>query len=145
MQEKYNWNLQDIFKNEEEFNKAKSQIRNLIEKIKIYQGILCDSSENLYQCYLLYEQILEIFEKVYSYGMLKYHLDMSNQEGIKLYREVETLGTELSVATSFITPEITYSKEEKIVEYLKNDNRLLKYARDINDILEKKNGKINEK
>ena len=138
MQEKYNWNLQDIFKNEEEFNKAKSQIRNLIEKIKIYQGILCDSSENLYQCYLLYEQILEIFEKVYSYGMLKYHLDMSNQEGIKLYREVETLGTELSVATSFITPEITYSKEEKIVEYLKNDNRLLKYARDINDILEKK-------
>lgn len=138
MQEKYDWNLQDIFKNEEEFKKAEKEIKDLMEKIKTYQGRLCDSAENLYQCYLIYEQSLEIFEKVYSYGMLKYHLDMSNQEGIKLYKEVETLGTEFSVVTSFITPEITYAKEGKIEEYLKNDNRLQKYARDINDILEQK-------
>lgn len=138
MQEKYDWNLQDIFKNEEEFKKAENEIKDLMEKIKTYQGRLCDSAENLYQCYSIYEQSLEIFEKVYAYGMLKYHLDMSNQEGIKLYKEVETLGTEFSVATSFITPEITYAKEGKIEEYLKNDNRLQKYARDINDILEQK-------
>lgn len=138
MQEKYDWNLQDIFKNEEKFKKAENEIKDLMGKIKKYQGRLCDSAENLYQCYSIYEQSLEIFEKVYAYGMLKYHLDMSNQEGIKLYKEVETLGTEFSVATSFITPEITYAKEGKIEEYLKNDNRLQKYARDINDILEQK-------
>ena len=138
MQEKYDWNLQDIFKNEEDFKNAKKEIKNLIEKIQTYQGKLCDSSENLYQCYSIYEQALEKFEKVYSYGMLKYHLDMSNQEGIKLFKEVETLGTEFSVATSFITPEITYIENGKIEEYLKNDDRLKKYSRDINDILEKK-------
>lgn len=136
--QKYNWNLQDIFKNIEEFNKEKQEIQNILKKIKTYQGKLCDTSDNLYNCYKLYEQALEKFEKVYSYGMLTYHLDMSSQEGIKLFKDVETLGTEFSVATSFITPEITYADEVKIQNYLKNDKRLNNYSRDVKDILEKK-------
>lgn len=138
MKEKYNWDLQDIFKNIEEFNKEKQEIQSILEEIKSYQGKLCDTSDNLYNCYRLYEQALEKFEKVYSFGMLKYHLDMSNQEGIKLFKDVENLGTEFSVATSFITPEITYADETKIQNYLRNDERLIKYSRDIKDILEKK-------
>lgn len=138
MKEKYNWNLQDIFKNIEEFNKEKQEIQNILKELKTYQGKLCDTSDNLYNCYRLYEQALEKFEKVYAYGMLTYHLDMSSQEGIKLFKDVENLGTEFSVATSFITPEITYADETKIQNYLKNDERLIKYSRDIKDILEKK-------
>jgi len=137
-EQKNNWNLQDIFKNVEEFNKEKQNIKILLKQIKEYQGKLCDTSDNLYNCYKLYEQTLEKYEKVYSYGMLNYHLDMSNQENIKLFKEVEDLGTEFSVSTSFITPEITYSDEAKIQNYLKNDSRLEKYSRDIKDILEKK-------
>ena len=137
MEEKYNWNLQDIFENEEQFKKEKNGIISILEKIKAYQGILCNTSDNLYNCYKLYEQALEKFEKVYAYGMLKYHLDMSNQEGIKIFKEVETLGTEFSVATSFITPEITYADETAIRGYTKED-RFNGFARDINDILEKK-------
>lgn len=91
MEEKYNWNFKDIFENEEEFNKAKNEIRELIEKIKSYQGKLCNTANSLYQCYSMYEQALELFEKVYSYGMLKYHLDMSNQDGIKIFKEVEAI------------------------------------------------------
>ncbi len=135
---KYRWNLQDIFKNEEEFNSDKNEIKDILEEIKKYQGKLCDSSENLYNCYKLYEKALEKYEKVYAYGMLNYHLDMSNQENIKLFKEVEVLGTEFSVATSFLTPEITYSDEEKIKNYLENDKRLEKYSRDISDILQNK-------
>ena len=138
MEKQYNWNLKDIFKNIEEFNKEKQEIQNILKEIKTYQGKLCDTSDNLYNCYRLYEQALERFEKVYAYGMLKYHLDMSNQEGIKLFKDVENLGTEFSVTTSFITPEITYADEARIQNYLKNDERLNKYSRDIKDILEKK-------
>lgn len=135
---KYNWDLKDIFKNIEEFNKEKNAIKEILGEIKKYQGKLCDTSENLYTCYNLYEQALEKFEKVYAYGMLKYHLDMSEQNGIKLFKDVESLGTEFSVSTSFITPEITYTDEAKIENYLKNDERLNRYSRDIKDILEKK-------
>ena len=46
MKNKYNWNLQDIFENEEQFKKEKSEITNILEKIKVYQGILCKTSDN---------------------------------------------------------------------------------------------------
>lgn len=135
---KYKWNLQDIFKSKEEFKFNIEELKDILENIKVYQGKLCDSSDNLYNCYKLYEKALEKYEKVYAYGMLTYHLDMSNQEGIKLFKEVEILGTDFSVATSFISPEITYANEKIINNYLENDKRLEKYSRDIKDTLEKK-------
>ena len=137
MEEKNSWNLQDIFENEEQFKKEKDEIIKKLEEIAKYQGILCDTSDNLFNCYKLYEQALEKFEKVYAYGMLTYHLDMSNQEGIKIFKEVENLGTEFSVKTSFITPEITYADENSIRKYI-SEERFKGYKRDINDILEKK-------
>lgn len=136
--QKHNWNLQHIFKNEEEYNESKKEIKQILKQIKDMEGTICKTSDNLYKFYNLYEKVLEIFEKVYAYGMLKYHLDMSNQDGVKIFKEVEALGTEFNVATSFVTPEITYADETKIKEYLEKDNRLQKYSRDIKDILEEK-------
>ena len=138
MEEKYNWKLEDIFPSMQKYEETKEEIKRLLNEIKKYQGILCDTPENLYNCYKLDEEALEKFEKVYSYGMLTYHLDMSNQEGIKLFKEVENLGTEFSVATSFITPEITYADENKIEKYLTENSKFKPYERDIKDILEKK-------
>ena len=138
MEEKYNWKLEDIFPSMQKYEETKEEIKRLLNEIKKYQGILCDTPENLYNCYKLDEEVLKKFEKVYSYGMLTYHLDMSNQEGIKIFKEVENLGTEFSVATSFITPEITYADENKIEKYLTENSKFKPYERDIKDILEKK-------
>ncbi len=135
---KYNWNLKDIYQNIEDFNKEKKEIQDILKQIKEYEGKICETSENLYNCYRLYEQALEKYEKVYSYGMLTYHLDMSNQDSIKLFKEVETLGTEFSVATSYITPEITYADENQINQFIEKDERLKKYERDIKEILKNK-------
>ena len=70
--------------------------------------------------------------------MLKYHLDMSNQEGIKLFKEVEGLEAEFGTVVSFITPEITYADTNKIKQYLKENSKLKRYERIINEILEDK-------
>lgn len=138
MKQKYEWNLKEIFENKKEFEKIKESMEQDLNKIKTYQGKLCETSENLYEAYFLYEKALEKFEKLYAYGMLFYNLDMSNQEGIKLYKQVESLGTTFSTATSFMTPEITYTDKEKIEKYLKENEKLQRYQRDIKDILEKK-------
>ena len=138
MDSKYEWNLKEIFKNKEEFNIVKKELEEDLEKISKYQGKLCESAENLYNCYNLYEKALEKYEKLYGYGMLYYNLDMSNQEGIKLYKEVEALGTEFSTKTSFMTPEITYTKNSIIEKYLNEDKKLLRYKRELLDILEEK-------
>ena len=138
IQEKYNWNLTDLFENKEEFYKAKEKMQKDLKEIEKYKGILCDSAENLYQCYNIYEKILIDFDKIYSYGMFSYHLNMADQEGIKLFKEVENLSSEFSTATSYITPEITFTDEAIINKYLEEDKRLKRYERDIKDTLEKK-------
>ena len=136
--DKYSWNLTEIFKDKEEFNNTKKMLEEDLKIIESYQGILCKNSENLYECYNIYEKALEKYERLYAYGMLFYNLDMSNQEGIKLYKEVEALGTTFSTQTSFITPEITYEPKEKIEGFLKENTKLQRYQRDIRDILEEK-------
>ena len=137
-QDKYSWNLTDLFKDKEEFYDEIRKVKDKLKQIENYKGILCDNSENLFQCYALYEKLLIDFDKIYSYGMFSYHLNMANQEGIKLYKEVEMLSSEFSTASSFIIPEITFTDEKTIREYLSNDKRLKPYKRDIEDILEKK-------
>lgn len=138
IQDKYDWKLTDLFQNKEQFYNAVKKLQNDLKQIETYKGILCDTSDNLYQCYALYEKSLISFDKIYSYGMFSYHLNMADQEGIKLFKEVENLSSEFGTATSFMTPEITFTKEELINKYLSEDERLKPYERDIRDILEDK-------
>ena len=65
MEEKYTWNLTDIFKTKEEFEKEIEKLNETLNVIKTYQGKLFNSSENIYQCYRNYEKALEYYEKIY--------------------------------------------------------------------------------
>lgn len=136
--DKYSWDLTDLFQDKEEFYKEMKNVKGNLKQIESYKDILCDSSENLYQCYQLYEKTLMKFEQLYAYGTLNYHLNMADPEGIKLFKEVENLNSEFSTATAYIMPEITFTDENITNKYLKEDTRLEPYKRDIQSILEKK-------
>lgn len=133
-----NWNLTDIFKNNEEYENMKKSLLKNLDEIKKYKGKLCENANNLYSCYKLEEQALQEYERIYAYAMLKYHVDMSNQESIKLFKEAENLGTTFETKTSFISPELTYADEEKIKQYIEMNKELEPYKRDILDTLELK-------
>ena len=57
MDNKYKWNLKDIYESEEDLEKAKSKIYNLLNKIEQYKGILAKDANNIYECYKIYENI----------------------------------------------------------------------------------------
>ena len=138
MEEKYTWNLTDIFKTKEEFEKEIEKLNETLNVIKTYQGKLFNSSENIYQCYRNYEKALEYYEKIYAYGMLKFHLDMANSENIKLFKRCEGIETEFEKTTSFITPEITDIDTDLLLKYLDENNELKRYERLIKEIIENK-------
>ena len=85
-QNTYNWNLTDLFENKEVFHEAIRQVQTLLKQIETYKGILCDSADNLYQCYHLYETILMQFDKLFCI--------MSDEEKRKL---VELLIDEIQI------------------------------------------------
>ena len=145
MEEKYNWNLKDIYKNEEDFNLDGTKIKENLKKLREYKGKLGESASNLYECYNLYEKTLEIYEKVYGYGMLNYHLDMSDPHKTKLYKKVENIGTEFEKATAFITPEIMKIDNEVILSFLDKETRLQRYKRELGEIMKNKEHILSDK
>lgn len=145
MEEKYNWNLKDIYKNEEDFNLDGTKIEENLKKLREYKGKLGESASNLYECYNLYEKTLEIYEKVYGYGMLNYHLDMSDPHKTKLYKKVENIGTEFEKATAFITPEIMKIDNEVILSFLDKEPRLQRYKRELGEIMKNKEHILSDK
>ena len=60
--------------------------------------------------------------------MLTYHLDMANQNGVKLFKDVEKVSADFGMYTAFIVPEITEFCEEKLIRYIHSDE-LKKYKR----------------
>ena len=145
MEEKYNWNLKDIYKNEEDFNLDGIKIEENLKSLREYKGKLGESASNLYECYNLYEKTLEIYEKVYGYGMLNYHLDMSDPHKKKLYKKVENIGTEFEKATAFITPEIIKIDNEVLLSFLDKETRLQRYKRELGEIMKNKEHILSDK
>ena len=143
MENKYEWKLTDIFKNEEEFNIAKQELYKKIEEIEKFKGTLATSANQIYNCYIAYEDAIKIDEKLYCYAMLKYHKDMSKTESIKLYKQVEKISTDFSEAVSFIEPEISKIPEEKLEEYIK-DEKLKEFEKVLKDILKGKKHILSE-
>lgn len=137
MDKRFDWNLKEIFENSSKYEGAKKELRELLNEIKKYEGILGKSEKNVAKCYGLYEKALELDEKIYAYCMLTYHLNMADQVGIKLFKEAEKISTEFAISTAFIVPEITSFTDEKLKKYIASDE-LKRYKRILKEILEEK-------
>ena len=138
MEKKYIWNLSDIFKTKGDLENEIKKLNDNLEKIQEYKGKLKLSSENIYKCYNLYEKSLESYEKIYGYGMLKFHQDMGDSDNIKLYKKCEAIGTEFEKKVSFITPEITEIDSNVLLKMLSENKDLKRYERELKEIIREK-------
>ena len=145
MENKYTWDLTDIFKTKEDLEKEISEEYSYLEKIRNFQGKLKDSSENIYECYNIYEKALECHRKIYAYGMLKFHLDMGDSDNIKLFKRCESLTSEFTEVTSFIDPEITQIPTDLLIKYIDENNNLKRYERELKEIIKNKDHILSEK
>ena len=143
MENKFNWNLKDIFEDENSFNTTVDTLYDYLNEIKKSKGKLNESVDEIFKCYKNLEKALEIHERLYAYAMLKYHQDMSNQESIKLYKKIESITTDFSKIESFISPEVSKISNERLEEYLK-DPRMKEYEKTIRDIMKEKEHILSE-
>ena len=144
MQKNNSWNLKDIYENKEKLEKDKEELLNMLDKIYMCKGRLTKKKENMLQTFKLYEKALEKLEKIYAYAILNYHIEMKNNEKIKMFKEAEKLDSFFEEKTSFIEPEILSGNEETIRAYLKEEG-LEKYKIKIEKILQDKEHTLMEK
>ncbi len=138
MDERYKWNLTDIYEDTNKVDEDFNNIAEYLNEIVKLKGSLKESSDKLLSCYNLLEKAEMILMKIDAYSTLKYHQNMANSENVKLYKKMENLLNEYVTKTSFITPEVTDIDDNVLLSFLKENEGLRKYSRIIEKIIKNK-------
>ncbi len=113
---KYNWNLTDIYKDldawEKDFSKVKAN-----SDFSEFKGKL-GQKEVFYKCSQKEKEVFRVLDKLALYAMLVHDEDTSNSLGDGLYSRVMALSSSLSANTSYILPELTALDESVIKGYI---------------------------
>lgn len=144
IENKFKWTIDEMYPDEASIEKDVQRVKDLIEEAKRYKGILADSKENLYNALSISEQASRILQNLYVYTHMKSHEDTRINKNQGNATKTDMLATELSMATSYMVPEIIAMDSEKLEEYLSNE-KLSHYKKHVDDILRLKPHTLNER
>lgn len=144
IESQYKWTIDEMYPEESDLNKDIDKVKALIEKVGNYKGKLSESKENLYNALHTSEEAGRVLEKLYVYTHMKSHEDTRVNSNQGKATKIDMLSTELSMATSYMVPEIINIDEAKLNEFL-NDEKLSFYKKYIDEILREKPHTLSEK
>lgn len=144
VENRFKWTIDEMYPNEAAMDKDIQEVKKLIEEVKKYKGTLADSEENLYQALSLSEKASRKLQNLYVYTHMKSHEDTRINKNQGNATKTDMLSTELSMATSYMVPEIIAMDSEKLENYL-NSPKLSGYKKHVDDILRLKPHTLNER
>ena len=143
--DKYKWDLKAIYKTNEDFNKDKEKLIELINEIEKYKGILTKDSNTLLNYLQLEEKIMVLITDLYVYSSCKYHEDVSNAKNQKRYNEIANIDSILSEKSSFIMPELLKTDYSIIEKYISENKDLQEFSFDLYEIYKYQKYVLSEK
>ena len=143
IENQYKWTIDEMYPSESDLNKDIDKVKELIDKLASYKGKLAESKSNLYEALHTSEDAGRILEKLYVYTHMKSHEDTRINDNQGKATKIDMLSTELSMATSYMVPEIISMDEAKLNEYLQ-DEKLSFYKKYVDEILRVKPHTLSE-
>lgn len=129
--EKFKWSISDLFKSDDEWQKAYDKVENSLTLFDKYRDKL--TAENLADCLKLRDEIMLLAEQVCVYAGLRANEDSTNSFYQELDSRSERLITVLGAAAAFIEPAILAIPEQELKNKMNSDLKL--YGHYIEDIL----------
>ena len=124
----FKWNLKDMIKDSEEYERLCTEINMLADKIVAMKGNITKNSDNLLKYLETSSRLDELLEKVYVYSYLFHYEDMSNEIGINYKERAERLVESVNAKTYFTSSELLSIPYEKVLEFVKENKELKKYS-----------------
>ncbi len=128
IEDKYKWDLTPIYDSLNDWEQELNYVEQNFLKIKEFEGTLGFSAEKLLECYKFSEELEIKLDRLGLYAFLSKDLDLDNKTYQEIYGRLHSLGTLISQAFSFITPEIMSIPEYKLNTFI-NENEDLKVYR----------------
>ena len=144
IENRFKWTIDEMYPDEASMEKDIQKVKELIEEVKKYKGTLADNDENLFKVLNISEQASRILQNLYVYTHMKSHEDTRINKNQSNATKTDMLSTELSMATSYMVPEIIAMDSEKLENYLKTE-KLSHYKKYVDDILRLKPHTLNER
>lgn len=144
IENKFKWTIDEMYPDEASMEKDIQKVKELIEEVKKYKGTLAESEDNLYKALNISEEASRILQNLYVYTHMKSHEDTRINKNQGNATKTDMLSTELSMATSYMVPEIILMDNEKLETYLKG-KKLSHYKKHVDDILRLKPHTLNER
>ena len=98
IENKFKWTIDEMYPNEESIEKDIQKVKELIEEVKRYKGILADSEENIFKALNISEEASRILQNLYVYTHMKSHEDTRINKNQSNATKTDMLSTELSMA-----------------------------------------------
>lgn len=130
------WRLEDLFPNQQAWDKEFHLANEQIEKISAYQGKLKDA-QTLKECFALEDELSLHTERLYVYANLKHHEDTAEPTYQALSDKAQKISVKVGEATSFIAPEVLNLSAEQLISFINNPD-LRDYKHTLEEMLRQK-------
>jgi oligoendopeptidase F len=106
IEDKYKWDLSEIFVSDSAWEKGMEQFKALIPQMEQFKGQLGNSAEMLLHCLTLRDTIGILVERLYTYAYLRLDEDNRVGETQEMGGRISALSSEFDQVTSYIRPEL---------------------------------------
>lgn len=130
---KLEWNLKELFINNEEFNKEIKKVKRLISKIKKYKDIELDSITLLKMLNDKWK-IKELNNNILVHASLMYYKNINNEECINNKKIAENFNNEVNTELKFIDKKILDLGFDKTNEFISKNEKLKIYKYSLNNL-----------
>ncbi len=140
----FTWATTDLFATDKAWEAEIPKLREILEKLKGYQGKLGESGENLLAFLQLNDQFTQIADPFAGYAMYKKDEDTRNPVYQKMSGQMHNLLLEAQEATAFFTPEVLQLSDETLAAFYKDTPGLEHYRLVLNRALRQKSHTLSQ-
>lgn len=135
IEEKYKWNLKDIYQTDDDWEIDFKWIDQNIKNYRSFEGQLASSADKLLECFKFDERVGSKLERLYLYAMLAKDSDMTIPKYQGMDDRIKGLYSKVMTVSSFIKPELLNIDEGDLLNMIKSDPELKIYEHSILDLL----------
>lgn len=119
------WRLEDIYRNEDEWEQDFSSIGAMLQKVEQYRGQLGLSADTMLNAFKDIEELERRSEKLYVYARMRRDENNGDSRYQALADRIETLSIHIGSTTAFLVPELNSLEKQKVLDFM-NENPALK-------------------
>ncbi|MEC1373869.1 oligoendopeptidase F [Heyndrickxia oleronia] len=134
VQEELTWRLEDIFANDEAWDKEYKEVKELLPSAEQFKGKLGDNAEKLFEALTFQDEVAERLGKLYAYSHMRSDQDTTNSFYQGLDSRMNSLLAEMGSAFAYLVPEILSIDEDKLASFLNEKSELQVYKHALEQI-----------